>query len=257
MKTRILLTTVLCALLSHQPLASRAEESRKPATKDTGCSSCGDASSQTPCAANGGSGKRVDDGRVYLEFIPPSSEWGGFMGGYPVGSYIEVPPPVVPPEVTRAAEAAQPVPEKNAMERRLISPPAALPPPVPAPVVPAPAKPRMITRLGDTLTGATFATGKDELTPDARGRLDEVIARLRGKRNIHLLAVGYTDNVPIGRHEAMRRFGSNKVLSLARALAVARYLQMALGLPDSALKIDGRGEAEPITDNGTATGQRP
>jgi opacity protein-like surface antigen len=54
---------------------------------DTSCKSCRDPLSTAPIPCEGDDpGKRVDDGRTYLELIPPGSERGGIIGASPGGS---------------------------------------------------------------------------------------------------------------------------------------------------------------------------
>lgn len=162
-----------------------------------------------------------------MEFLPPSSERADF-GSYLAGSHVGMP-----------AGAGQPV--------------TAGPVGVAAPGRVAP--PTIVVRLGDTRTGALFASGSDVLYSAAKVRLDELVAFLRDKKNIRLVAVGHTDAVRIGLPETRRRFASNQQLSEARAAAVARYLQEKLALADAAVATSGKGKSEPIADNATAAGR--
>jgi outer membrane protein OmpA-like peptidoglycan-associated protein len=262
MKTRTLLTVIVFGLLSQQPMRALADSVSSCKAGDPSCKPCRDSISGIAIPCQGDDlGKRVDDGRTYLEIIPPSSEWEGSYGLFTKGSVVVQTPLHKAAEPALNAEEHKEAPNathENGPASQ--QPPAAEPAPA-APQVNAPsppavfAGPKMIARLGDTRNGANFVSGKDDLLPEAIERLDELVAKLRGKTNIHLLAVGHTDTVPIGRHEAMRRFGNNLRLSQARAKAVASYLQKALSLPDDALRTDGRGEKEPIADNGTASGR--
>ena len=63
--------------------------------------------------------------------------------------------------------------------------------------------------------------------------------------------VGHTDNVKPKKSSA---FKSNFDLSVARAKAVQAMIAMQLTDP-SRLSVDGKGEDEPIADNGTAEGR--
>lgn len=63
--------------------------------------------------------------------------------------------------------------------------------------------------------------------------------------------IGYTDNVKPRRSSP---FASNQALSAARAEAVAKALAQSLG-DRIGLSFEGRGEADPIADNGTAEGR--
>jgi outer membrane protein OmpA-like peptidoglycan-associated protein len=172
-------------------------------------------------------GCRSDDGRTYMEFLPPSSERAGSYGSSFAGSSLQV------------------TPVKSSGSTQTPTLPAA------APSVP----PRIVVRIGDTLTGALFTSGSDRLLPDAVKRLDDLAVQLRNKRNIRLEAVGHTDNLRIRQRKTMGRFGTNQALSEARARAVAHYLQKGLALPDTAVGIVGKGESQPIADNAAAAGR--
>ncbi|MCE1225102.1 MAG: OmpA family protein [Geobacteraceae bacterium] len=204
------------------------------------------------------SGKRVDDSRTYLEFLPPSSERATPFGASLPGS-VFMPRSQKTTAVAPVASAATPVTVATSAE-------AAKPatPPVAAaasaqkaaaaqatPVIPAP---KVVARMGDTMTGALFESGKDRLLPAAIKHLDQIVARLKGKQQIRIEVVGHTDNVRIAA-KTRKLFANNQVLSEARAAAVARYLQKALGVPDTAVASSGRGESVPIADNRSEAGR--
>jgi type VI secretion system protein ImpK len=66
-----------------------------------------------------------------------------------------------------------------------------------------------------------------------------------------VLVTGYTDSVPLRRST---RFADNQELSEGRARTVTLLLARALG-GAARLSFGGRGERDPIGDNGTAEGR--
>ncbi|RQW88898.1 MAG: OmpA family protein [Geobacter sp.] len=195
----------------------------------TTCTPCRDSLTGAPVACSGSAlGQRVDDGRVYMEILPPSSERAGGFGNYFTGSHI-----LLPQKTIKQASTAL------LSEEKVETLPQA----------------RIVVRLGDTRTGALFDSGKDRLLPAAITRLDNLAAQMRGKKHLKLEVVGHTDNIRIGIPETKRRFAGNQQLSEARASAVARYLQKVLELSDDAVAISGKGETRPIADNATVDGR--
>lgn len=101
---------------------------------------------------------------------------------------------------------------------------------------PLPAKPATenITLAADGL----FAFGKATLSPTGKAKLDEVVAKLKGRSFDQILVVGHTD-----------RLGSaaiNQKLSLKRAQAVKDYL-VGKKIDERQIRIAGKGSAEPVT----------
>ena len=89
-----------------------------------------------------------------------------------------------------------------------------------------------------------FDLGKAHLRPEARDlliRLTKVLARLQNK----VVVEGHTDNLPI--HTA--EFPSNWELSVARAVAVARFLTEAGGIDPRRVAATGYGEWRPRYPN--------
>lgn len=76
-------------------------------------------------------------------------------------------------------------------------------------------------------------------------RVAEVLATLPGQIDV----IGHTDNVPI----RTLRFPSNWELSLARAEAVGRVLANRVAI--DRIRVDGRGDGEPLASNDTAEGR--
>lgn len=112
---------------------------------------------------------------------------------------------------------------------------------------------RQATVLEDRLGGANFESGRAVLLPAAKTAIDNVLARLNGKRNIHFEIVGHTDNQRIA--ATLRPvYPTNQALSEARALAVAAYIKARLQLPPDAFAVRGKGETEPVASNATPQG---
>jgi outer membrane protein OmpA-like peptidoglycan-associated protein len=92
----------------------------------------------------------------------------------------------------------------------------------------------------------SFDTGSAAIKPNMRSVLDPFAASLRDDPNARLTIIGHTDST-----------GSpaiNDPLSLQRAQSVREYLG-ARGVSTARIVIEGRGEREPVADNGTDAGR--
>jgi len=123
-------------------------------------------------------------------------------------------------------------------------PPAAPPPPPPPPPPAAPPAPtsEKVTFAAD----AFFDFGKSTLKPEAKAKLDDLVAKTSGVNLEVIIAVGHTDNV-----------GSdafNQKLSVSRAEAVKAYL-VSKGIEKNRVYTEGKGAAQPVADNKTAEGR--
>ena len=137
-------------------------------------------------------------------------------------------PPPPPPPPPPPAPAPVPAP-----------PPAAPPPPPPPPPAPTSEK---VTFAAD----AFFDFGKSTLKPEAKAKLDDLVAKTSGVNLEVIIAVGHTDNV-----------GSdafNQKLSVARAESVKAYL-VSKGVEKNRVYTEGKGEKQPVADNKTAEGR--
>ncbi|SCZ64651.1 OmpA family protein [Thiohalomonas denitrificans] len=85
-------------------------------------------------------------------------------------------------------------------------------------------------------------------------QIREALQNLRGKQNVLVKFIGYTDNIPLTGRPA-RIYGNHGGLSKARARRVALAVQDALGLPTSAVDSDGKGAALPVASNETPRGR--
>jgi outer membrane protein OmpA-like peptidoglycan-associated protein len=99
-----------------------------------------------------------------------------------------------------------------------------------------------------TLDGAVlFVTGKSELMPLARQKLDEVAKAMQDLDDKQTIVVeGHTDSK--GNDDA------NMVLSQARAESVRSYL-VSRGVKAERISAVGRGEAQPVASNDTPEGR--
>lgn len=117
--------------------------------------------------------------------------------------------------------------------------PVAPPPPVVVPAAPVSEK---VTFAAD----AFFDFGKSTLKPDAKAKLDDLVAKTKGLNLEVIIAVGHTDSV-----------GSdafNQKLSVARAEAVKTYLTGA-GIEKNRVYTEGKGKKQPVADNKTDEGR--
>lgn len=94
--------------------------------------------------------------------------------------------------------------------------------------------------------GVTFPTGSSVVNDGFRPALRELARSLRNYPNSVVRVVGHTDNVGT--------MAYNKQLSVDRALAVARIL-ISYGVSSSRITYSGRGYAEPVASNNTASGR--
>ena len=163
----------------------------------------------------------------------------------------ECDPDLFPKPKPKAAAAAAPAP--------VVAAPAPQPAPAPAParvaapVVAAPvvAPPPPPERRTVSLTlgaDASFDTGKADLKPEGRAKLDDVAMKLKqpGVQMDSMTITGHTDSVGSP--------ASNQRLSERRADAVKSYL-VSQGIDASKIKTAGRGQTQPIADNKTPAGR--
>jgi outer membrane protein OmpA-like peptidoglycan-associated protein len=98
-----------------------------------------------------------------------------------------------------------------------------------------------------TLPGTLlFQTGKSELSPNARARLDTVAVALKQASDRHIVIEGYTDDTGTD--------AVNLPLSEARAEEVKTYL-VSRGIPDANVTTRGFGPTRPIASNKTVEGR--
>jgi len=89
----------------------------------------------------------------------------------------------------------------------------------------------------------TFASGKAELSADGQAALKKVATTLKREYpEAHFSVEGHTDADPIKKSG----FASNRDLSVARAMAVLRYMVENCGIPDEACIVAGHGQYDPV-----------
>jgi OOP family OmpA-OmpF porin len=141
-------------------------------------------------------------------------------------------PPPAPAPAPRVAPPPPPAPA-----------PVVVPPPAPAPVVvpPAPVSEK-VTFAAD----AFFDFDKAVLKPEAKAKLDDLVAKTSAVALEVIIAVGHTDSVGTD--------GYNQKLSVQRSEAVKAYL-VGKGIEKNRVYTEGKGEKQPVADNKTAEGR--
>jgi chemotaxis protein MotB len=92
----------------------------------------------------------------------------------------------------------------------------------------------------------TFASGKAELSNDGKSALRKVATTLQREfPDARFSVEGHTDADPIKKSG----FASNRDLSVARAMAVLRFLVETCGIPDEACIVAGHGQYDPVAAN--------
>lgn len=88
-----------------------------------------------------------------------------------------------------------------------------------------------------------FVTGTDELTPQSRAQLQNILAALKQRPSPEVIAIGHSDTVG--------ELANNDRLSAQRAERVKTFL-IEIGIPANRIQTAGRGERElliPTADN--------
>ncbi|MBW8907305.1 MAG: OmpA family protein [Betaproteobacteria bacterium] len=155
---------------------------------------------------------------------------------------VKKPAPVVKPTAAAAPPPPPPPPLAPVAAPVTAAPIVAVPVVVPPP---APVKRTVALTLG---ADATFDTGKADLKPQGRVKLDDMAAKLRDPSVTmdSMSVIGHTDNVGSAT--------SNQKLSERRAEAVKTYL-VGKGLDGAKIRTQGKGLTQPITDNKTPQGR--
>ena len=97
-----------------------------------------------------------------------------------------------------------------------------------------------------------YQSGSYEINDRAEETLSKIAKIIMDYKDYDVLIEGNTDNVPISR-ENIR---NNWDLSCLRASSVVQYLQNRYGVDPKRLTAGGRGEYNPIADNGTDVGKQ-
>jgi outer membrane protein OmpA-like peptidoglycan-associated protein len=104
---------------------------------------------------------------------------------------------------------------------------------------------RLVLSLKD---GATFATGSDNLTSEARQQIDGFLSDMDHSGDMTFLVAGHTDNVGSE--------SKNYDLGQRRAAAVGRYLISHRGIDPLRVTTMSYGSSTPIARNDTSAGRQ-
>ena len=99
-----------------------------------------------------------------------------------------------------------------------------------------------------------FPSGSIEVNAAGRKVLASVAKAALKTGSNPIRIVGYSDALPVG-DSLKTRFADNWELSAARAASVARVLVWGEGVAQERIRVEGRGAADPVADNGTAKGR--
>ncbi|MFL6650056.1 MAG: OmpA family protein [Sulfurifustaceae bacterium] len=109
-------------------------------------------------------------------------------------------------------------------------------------------------RIKNLMPPLHFDDDTTSIPDDFLQKLRQVLSDLKGKQNLVVKFIGYTDNLPLtGRAE--RIYGTHEGLSKARARRASLAVQDALKLPTSAIEVVGKGAAMPLAANDTEKGR--
>ena len=97
-----------------------------------------------------------------------------------------------------------------------------------------------------------YRSGSYEINDRAEETLSKIAKIIMDYKDYDVLIEGNTDNVPISRDNIR----NNWDLSCLRASSVVQYLQNRYGVDPKRLTAGGRGEYNPIADNGTDVGKQ-
>jgi len=110
--------------------------------------------------------------------------------------------------------------------------------PEPAPLAAAPAAPSLLLEKVTLASDVLFDFNKATLKEAGRQKLDEMAARIKDADVEQVVAVGHADRIASEEY--------NQRLSEERAEAVKSYLA-GKGLPGDRVRVEGKGEAQPVT----------
>lgn len=121
--------------------------------------------------------------------------------------------------------------------------PAAAPAPAPKPAAPAPKpKPAAVSPATEKVTisaDALFDFDKSVIKPDAKGKLDDLVGKIKDINLEVVIAIGHTDRIGSDAY--------NNKLSMRRADSVKAYL-VSKGIPANRIYTEGKGEKQPVKD---------
>jgi len=186
----------------------------------------------------GGDNWRAADGTVWKngtnELCWRDANWTPATAAVNCDGALKPPPP---------APMAAPVARPPAPAPAVVAPsaPRVVPAPVPVPVPAAPVSEK-VTFAAD----AFFDFDKTVLKPEAKAKLDDLVAKTSAVALEVIIAVGHTDSVGTD--------GYNQKLSVGRSEAVKAYL-VSKGIEKNRVYTEGKGEKQPVADNKTTEGR--
>lgn len=127
-----------------------------------------------------------------------------------------------------------------------VAPTPVAPPPAPVTPPPPPPPPPVMAEKVTYAADAFFDFDKSVLKPEARAKLDDLVAKTGGVNLEVIIAVGHTDSVGSDAY--------NQKLSVRRSEAVKAYL-VSKGIEKNRVYTEGKGEKQPVADNKTAEGR--
>ena len=148
-----------------------------------------------------------------------------------------------------AAPAPSPAPMANTPAPAPAPAPAPTPAPAPAPAAVVAAPAAVAAPVSEKVTFAAdafFDFDKSVLKPEAKAKLDDLVAKTSAVALEVIIAVGHTD--------AVGTDGYNQKLSVRRSEAVKAYL-VGKGVEKNRVYTEGKGEKQPVADNKTTEGR--
>ncbi|MBD3646062.1 MAG: OmpA family protein, partial [Pseudomonadales bacterium] len=109
-------------------------------------------------------------------------------------------------------------------------------------------------RIRNLVVPLRYGTDAIDVTNNFVEAIDRALANMKDKQNVVVKFVGFTDETPLT-PRMERIYGDHVGLSRARARRVALAVQDSLGLPTSRIQSDGKGNAQPVASNATASGR--
>ena len=158
-----------------------------------------------------------------------------------------------PATADQACDGALKPPAPAPAPAPVMAPPPPPPAPAPAPVAPpAPVVAPVVVPAAPVSEKVTFAADaffdfdKSVLKPEAKAKLDDLVAKTSAVALEVIIAVGHTDSVGTD--------GYNQKLSVQRSEAVKAYL-VGNGIEKNRVYTEGKGEKQPVADNKTSEGR--
>jgi len=109
-------------------------------------------------------------------------------------------------------------------------------------------------RLRNLVSPLRLDEGQSEIPAEFIRQIKEVLNNLSNQKNVLVRFVGHTDNLPLTDRQ-QRIYGDHAALSKARARRVALGVADVLGLANTAVGSNGKGETRPVASNDTQKGR--